>query len=159
MSHGFLNCLAPLRRARLHTLGCPRAPQREAVQLLDVCDPAGLRNDAVPLLQKRLYVLVACHDGLPWVVFLRFVNADLIVERCAARRPPRLCERVRNCSLNIALDRHRIHVREQLTTVARYRNFDLHIGLPRFPIALCRFCSDRTTSPCSRCTTLLDHYT
>jgi hypothetical protein len=47
---------------------------------------------------------------------LRLFDIDLIVECCSARR-----------SLNIALGGHHIHVREQLRTVARYRNFDFHL--------------------------------
>ncbi|WP_155754555.1 hypothetical protein [Burkholderia stagnalis] len=47
MTRSFLDCTAPLRRARLHTLGCPRTSRREPIQFFDVRDPAGLRNNAV----------------------------------------------------------------------------------------------------------------
>ncbi len=69
MTHGLLNRRPPPRRARLHSLPCPRSSEWEPVQFLDVRYPARLRNDAMSLLHERLYVLVAGHIVLTCLCF------------------------------------------------------------------------------------------
>lgn len=64
MPHGFLDCRAPLRRARFYPLHSSFASQRQPVQFLHMRDPATLCNDAVLLLNVDLDVLVGRHSGL-----------------------------------------------------------------------------------------------
>jgi hypothetical protein len=69
MTHGFLYCCTPPRRARLHTLNRPRTAQRQPIQFHDVRNPASLRDDSVPVLGERPNVLIARHVPLTSFVF------------------------------------------------------------------------------------------